>query len=333
MHFPFPADKIINRLKETLQDSQDMNDYIDYLLNKPGKMLRSRLVHLSANLYPSQESLVIDVAVAIELIHLASLVHDDIIDNSNLRRGQESINSKWNNKVAVLLGDYLFAAAFNIINRQGLPAVMETVTETIKIMCIGEIQQLYLTNRLDITRTAYLEKIYRKTACLFASSCQVGGLISSMPQRQIGIIQNYGLHLGNAYQIIDDVLDFVSHPGLLGKPAGNDLLEGNINLPVIIALEDPIYGPELKPLLQDQITISMNLKKIIRILTESYALDMAIGEARKYLNQARQMLQQLPSGEARDDLFTLSDYLLNNYLQAGISSDYQKNIPECKVWM
>ena len=150
---------------------------------------------------------------------------------------------------------------------------------------------------------------------------------------QIGIIQNYGLHLGNAYQIIDDVLDFVSHPGLLGKPAGNDLLEGNINLPVIIALEDPIYGPELKPLLQDQITISMNLKKIIRILTESYALDMAIGEARKYLNQARQMLQQLPSGEARDDLFTLSDYLLNNYLQAGISSDYQKNIPETKVWM
>ena len=333
MYNPFPTDKIIYRLTETLQDSKDMGEYINYLLGKPGKMLRSRLVYLSSNLYPSRESLVIDVAVAIELIHLASLVHDDIIDNSNLRRGQESVNSKWNNKVAVLLGDYLFAEAFNIINKQNLPAVMETVTDTIKIMCTGEIQQLNLINCLDITRTSYLEKIYRKTACLFASSCQVGGLISSMPQRQIEIIQNYGLHLGNAYQIIDDVLDFVSHPGLLGKPAGNDLLEGNINLPVIIALEDPVYGPKLKPLLMNQVNISMYLEKIIGILNESHALDQAISEARDYLNQARQMLQQLPAGIARDNLSLLPDYLLSNYLPAGISSDYRKNIPESNVWM
>ncbi len=333
MYQPFPADKIIDRLKQTLQGSKDMGEYINYLLNKPGKMLRSRLVYISSNLYPSRESLVIDVAVAIELIHLASLVHDDIIDNSTLRRGQESVNSKWNNKVAVLLGDYLFAEAFNIINKQNLPSVMETITDTIKIMCTGEIQQLNLINRLDITRTDYLEKIYRKTACLFASSCQVGGLISSMSHWQIGIIQNYGLHLGNAYQIIDDVLDFVSHPGLLGKPAGNDLLEGNINLPVIIALEDPVYGPKLKPLLSNQVNISMNLEKIISILNESYALDLAISEARNYLNQARQMLQQLPDGIARDDLSFLSDYLLNNYLPAGISSNYRKNTPESNVWM
>ncbi|MDD3853660.1 MAG: polyprenyl synthetase family protein, partial [Syntrophomonadaceae bacterium] len=322
MYFPFPADKIIDRLKDILQDSGDMGEYIEYLLGKPGKMLRSRLVYLASSLYPARESVVIDVAVAIELIHLASLVHDDIIDNSTLRRGQESINSKWNNKVAVLLGDYLFAEAFNIINKQSLPAVMETVTDTIKVMCTGEIQQLYLANRLDTSRSAYLEKIYRKTACLFASSCQVGGVISSMPDHEVKIIQNYGLHLGNAYQIIDDVLDYVSHANLLGKPAGSDLLEGNINLPVIIALEDAAYGPLLKTLLLDRTNLSMNMQEIMQILVECGAIDMAINEAQKYLSLAGQLLKELPTGSTRDNLAALAAYFSNNYLQSNTTPEY-----------
>lgn len=333
MYFPFPADKIIDRLKDILQDSGDMGEYIEYLLGKPGKMLRSRLVYLASSLYPARESVVIDVAVAIELIHLASLVHDDIIDNSTLRRGQESINSKWNNKVAVLLGDYLFAEAFNIINKQSLPAVMETVTDTIKVMCTGEIQQLYLANRLDTSRSAYLEKIYRKTACLFASSCQVGGVISSMPDHEVKIIQNYGLHLGNAYQIIDDVLDYVSHANLLGKPAGSDLLEGNINLPVIIALEDAAYGPLLKTLLLDRTNLSMNMQEIMQILVECGAIDMAINEAQKYLSLAGQLLKELPTGSTRDNLAALAAYFSNNYLQSNTTPEYNHNTPDNIAWM
>jgi len=226
-------------MREVLQcNNPEIENILDYLLESSGKMLRPRLVFLSASMNPHDPLLITDIAVAIELVHMASLIHDDVIDQSNLRRGRESINSRWGNQASVLTGDYLFAAAYSLINRHQQQQIIDLLSSTIQIMCAGEIKQLSLAYKLDISQEEYLEKTYGKTACLFAFCCKVGALASSMPEEGIHALENFGLCLGYAYQIIDDLLDFLSDSSKLGKPCGNDLLKGNITLPIIYLLQD-----------------------------------------------------------------------------------------------
>jgi heptaprenyl diphosphate synthase len=149
-------------------DYSGLNLIIDYLLQSSGKMLRPRLVYMSAQLYPHDPRKVIDISVAVELIHLASLLHDDVIDQADLRRGRESVNSRWGNQASVLTGDYLFAAAFNLINQHGLDEVMDSITSTIQIMCTGEIKQMALNSDLGISEEDYYDKTYRKTAAFYS---------------------------------------------------------------------------------------------------------------------------------------------------------------------
>ncbi len=174
----FPNEKVNKRLKEVLYCGNPEFDHIlNYLAENSGKMLRPRMVYLSGAMYPNDENRLIDIAVAVELIHLASLVHDDIIDNSQLRRGQPSLNQRWGNQVSVLTGDYLFATAFNLISMSNSSEVMENLTSTIKVMCSGEIKQLGLLFDLNLSEEDYFDKTYRKTGCLFASSCAVGAIL------------------------------------------------------------------------------------------------------------------------------------------------------------
>ncbi|NLB87834.1 MAG: polyprenyl synthetase family protein, partial [Syntrophomonadaceae bacterium] len=176
-----------------ITDSPQINNVLSYLLQTNGKMLRPRLVHLAASLYPHDKNVVNDVAVAVELIHLASLIHDDIIDHAQTRRGKQSLNSVWGNEISVLTGDYLFATAFNLINRHNLPLILKNITETIQIMCSGEIKQLTMLYNYNISEQDYYDKTYRKTACLFASSCKVGALAGQMSTYEVSILEQYGL--------------------------------------------------------------------------------------------------------------------------------------------
>lgn len=292
--------------------NSELDQMLSYLLSEPGKMLRPRLVFLASSLYPSDQNVVQDGAVALELIHLASLVHDDVVDGSLLRRGRASVYHRWGSKASVLLGDYLFATAFRLINQHNIPAILDTVTRTIQIMCSGEIEQLSTSFEVDLLLSDYLERIYCKTACLFECCCRVGALASSMPAQQRDDLQRYGVSMGMAYQIIDDVLDFLSTPEHLGKPSGSDLLEGNITLPVIYGLKDEHYGEELAALLNQPAYLASQLDRIKELLQQGGAFAKSMQLAESYLADARASLKVLPE-PGRQSLSSLSYALSSDY--------------------
>ena len=236
-----------------------------------------------------------DIAVAVELIHLASLVHDDVIDSAHLRRGRESLNARFGNHASVLAGDYLFAAAFNIINRHQQNQVMENITHTIQVMCSGEIMQMGQAYNLNIGLEEYYDKIYRKTACLFASSCKIGSLISQAGPEQTRQLEQFGLCLGYAYQIIDDVMDLVADSAILGKPVGNDITQGNTTLPVILALQKRAARSESKPS-WSAVPASPPARAIINMLIESGSI-VKPSNTPPTLERGQEHLAGLPEGE------------------------------------
>jgi heptaprenyl diphosphate synthase len=264
---------------------------------------------------PHDPIVVRDIAVAVELIHLASLIHDDVIDHAMIRRGRESINSIWGNHASVLTGDYLFASAFNLINMHGMQAIMENVTTTIRIMCIGEIKQMSMAGDLNVTEDQYLEKTYGKTACLFASSCKVGALAGSMPAESISALEQFGLCLGYGYQILDDLLDFLSESSLLGKPVGNDLLEGNITLPVIYALKSKEYGARLRSLLETRQLNAQKMGEVTRVLIDSKGVEYSLHLSRQFIARGISNLDILPPNPAIKELKLMASYLLETYYQ------------------
>jgi heptaprenyl diphosphate synthase len=313
--YPFPSDSIGLRMREVLtEDNPDIKIILDYLSANRGKMLRPRLVFLTASLAPHDQEIVRDAAVAVELIHMASLVHDDVIDQAMTRRGQDSLNRRWGNHASVLAGDYLFATAFNLINQHDMRSIMENITTTIRIMCVGEIKQMSLIRNLDITEEDYLQKTYGKTACLFASACKVGALAADLPDDIAYDLEQYGLCLGYAYQIIDDLLDFQADSNRWGKPVGKDLEEGNITLPVIYAMQNTIYGPRLRSLLEDESRpVSEKMAEIVEILSVTGAFEESLQLARQFIERAMAYLKELPPGPAAQHLSTLSGYLLETY--------------------
>lgn len=309
-------------MRQVLQTDAQIEGVIDYLLLTGGKMLRPRLVHLAASLAPHDEEIVQDVAVAVELIHLASLIHDDVIDNSFTRRGRESLNSIWGNQISVLTGDYLFATSFHLINRHNLPLIMENITETIQIMCSGEIKQLSMLYDYNISEKDYYDKTYRKTACLFASSCKVGALAANMPLYDVSILEQYGLCLGYAYQIIDDILDFSSDTSLLGKTTGHDLAQGNITLPVILALKKPQMGKILRELLESYQVNKDLYPQILKVLWESNAIEEALSKAKVYLQSGLDIISEFSPSPVQKKLQDLGLYIIENYYKNSI-----ENIP------
>lgn len=289
----------------------ELNLILDYLLESRGKMLRPRLVYMSAQFHPHEPRKVIDISVAVELIHMASLLHDDVIDQADVRRGRESVNSRWGNQASVLTGDYLFAAAFSLINQHGLDKVMDSITATIQLMCTGEIKQMALNSNLDISEEEYYDKTYRKTACLFASACRVGALAAGTPSPKVKILDEFGLNLGYAYQVMDDVLDFTAEANKLGKPAGNDLTQGNITLPVILALKDRERGIKLRNLIEAGKSSSDKLPLIVNLLWESGALEQCILKSSQFLQRALEGINVLPASPGRQALKDLARKLMD----------------------
>lgn len=319
--YPFPADLVNNRIREVLSGQNDeISRIIDYLLAGSGKMLRPRLVFLSASLYPHEPQLVTDMAVVVELIHLASLVHDDVIDQSDCRRGRESLNSCFGNQTSVLTGDYLFATAFKLINYHSQQKILDNLTSTIQTMCAGEIKQMQLAFDIEISEEEYLEKSYGKTACLFASCCKIGALSCSMPNAEADALEEFGLCLGYAYQIIDDLLDFMSDRTKLGKPCGSDLREGNITLPVIYLLRDRSYGPWLQTVIAERAFDAANITAITEALIKNGAIDACLQLTYNFITRGLERLDKLPAGPARKEIMDMGKFLLENYYRS-LSTD------------
>ncbi|MGE5545079.1 MAG: polyprenyl synthetase family protein [Bacillota bacterium] len=303
--------RIRERLVQVVASGREPVDRIVlHPLQRPGKLVRSQLVLLSSSLFGGINERVIDVAVAIECIHTASLVHDDIVDGACLRRGIPTINHLFSSQAAVLAGDHLFATAFEILAGHRLNDILSEVTRAIKQMCAGEItQDLNLFNTC-LSESDYLDNIYGKTASLFGAACRCGALaVGGSPQEveQVGL---FGEYLGYAYQIADDVMDFCGEQTTLGKPCGSDLKNGVITLPVIRALAVSDFHSELLNTIESYRLEPDAITRVIEILEECGAIRYAASRASDYCLQASRILESFPPSIARSELLSLCSSLI-----------------------
>lgn len=232
-----PIDKDLKKVELRLKDILASNDSFmakisKYTLKARGKMLRPALLLLSSKIGKGKMEKAIDLAASIELIHTATLIHDDIIDNARLRRKKPSFNVKYGRDAAILFGDYLFSKSFKILSALRIPKVTEILLKATNSICRGEMQQLNSAFR-PLSESEYIKIVTRKTASLFSACCEIGGVLSGMRKKKVGALERYGQNLGVSFQIIDDYLDRNSDDKKTGKSAGLDAKGGKITLPVI----------------------------------------------------------------------------------------------------
>jgi len=280
-----------------------------------GKRIRPLLVLYSGLVFSGLSDELVKASVASELIHMASLVHDDIIDHSDLRRNKPSLNYLWGNHLSVLGGDYLFARAFGTLSGNRLLKSLDLMIEAIESMCRGEILQAQNKFKSDMDLSSYYSQIAGKTAVFFQCCCQSGASISCMDQNQLHALGEYGLNLGLAFQMVDDILDFLGDVKKMGKPAGEDLRQGVITLPVILLLSDDKYSSTVSELIRTQRFEAHEIEMVNGMLTESGAIDRSFKIANTHIDKARIALDVLPRSEYTDFLCKLPDLLQANFIQ------------------
>jgi len=282
-------------------------------ISSKGKRLRPLLVILSAMLGEYDSKTILPLAAAIELIHTATLVHDDIIDESKLGRGRESIQSQWGKDVAVFTGDFLLCKAFFMIsqNGKGNQKDFSRFIQAIKIICEGEIQQYDFRYKTNITIRQYLKRIAAKTAILFSVSCYIGALQAKCSKKIIHALVRYGMSFGMAFQITDDVLDLTGEISLLGKPVHTDLLQGIYTLPIIYTLQHSRYSERLKKLLQKEEHGQQYLSEIYDLVNQSGGVEYSKQLAQKYLIRAEQAIRILPDCDSKKIMIQLLEMILD----------------------
>ncbi|TFE00411.1 heptaprenyl diphosphate synthase component II [Jeotgalibacillus sp. R-1-5s-1] len=281
-------------------DTSLLKDASLHLLEAGGKRIRPVFVLLSAKIGNYDIHKVKNVAVALELIHMASLVHDDVIDNSDMRRGRKTIQAEWDNQVAMYTGDYMFARALNYMTSLRDPEAHKILSNAIVELCLGEIAQIEDKYRFDQNLRDYFRRIKRKTALLIAVSCQLGAVAGETDKESQKRLFWFGYYVGMAYQITDDILDFTSTEEELGKPAGGDLLQGNITLPVFFAMEDDIL--RRKVLRVHEETSPNEMKELIELIKTSDAITQSAEVSQRYLKKALKQLDGLPASRAKKSL-------------------------------
>lgn len=300
-------DLLINRLSSNVALINQMSHYI---IHAGGKRLRPLLLLLCARATKYQGTHHHLMAVVIELIHTATLLHDDIVDESITRRGKNTVNEVWGNAPSVLVGDFLYSRAFEMMVEPNSMPIMRILSKTTNSIAEGEVLQLLNCRNAELTETEYYTVIERKTACLFQAATQVGGILSSVDKAQESALKDFGLHLGNAFQIIDDVLDYESDAKTMGKEVGDDLSEGKTTLPMIYALAHT--SGDDRQLLEDAINQADNSKiaQVIKILQSVKAFDYTRNQARKSAQFAKQSLNLIPDSDYKDALILLCDLSL-----------------------
>ena len=303
--------EVEEKLYSAISDSHGYTyEICSQLITAGGKRIRPLLVLSSAQCFGPLNSDVINSAVACELVHMASLVHDDIIDQSTLRRNRPSIHVQYGNQASVLVGDYLFAKAFEILSTNKLFECLNLVVEAIGEMCDGEIAQA--RNRYNLNQTAreYYKRIYEKTGILMAACCQAGALTGGASLNSIKSLQSYGEYIGYAFQIIDDIMDFTGDTKVLGKPVGSDLREGNITLPIIKLVEQKKYKDLIGDFLRGEITDDI-YTIVLRELHDNFAIEQSYREAENCIQKAKDALCLLEESEYKSILMTMASKILN----------------------
>jgi heptaprenyl diphosphate synthase len=281
------------------------------LLKSGGKRVWPLLVLYSGLVFTGEPSVeLIRAAAAVELTHMASLVHDDIIDQATERRNQPSLNHVWGNHLAVLGGDYLFAKAFGLLSGNQLYSSLNLMVEAIENMCAGEILEARDCFNLEVTLERYYERITKKSAIFLQCCCRSGATVAGVEGSKIRLIGEYGLHLGLAFQIVDDLLDYWGDPQTMGKPKYEDIRQGNLTLPVILIMNTPEYGPWLWECISNRRFGPGELYQLEEVLKLAGAMNQAFSIAESHVEVAKNIVKQLPVNEYSNHLFQLADRIL-----------------------
>ena len=269
-----------------------------------GKRLRPMITLASARMCGYEGERHVGLAACVELIHTATLLHDDVVDESGLRRGTATANALWGNQASVLVGDFLFSRSFELMVADASLDVLAILSEASSVIAEGEVLQLMTANDIDTGERDYLDVIRAKTAKLFAAAAEIGGVVAERPAAEREALRNFGHNLGMAFQLVDDVLDYSAHQATLGKTVGDDFREGKITLPIVYAVRaaDEDGKTFWRRTLEDQIQKKGDLKRAIDLLESAGALRATLEQARAYAAKAREALAGFPQGEAKQAL-------------------------------
>ena len=284
-------------------------ELLRHSLQGGGKRIRPVLTLLSGRLFDYNLESVLPMAVAVELMHTATLVHDDSIDHSDVRRGRPTINKIWGEEIAILLGDYLFARAGEFATDTGNLYVVKLFTQTLEIISSGEINQSYHAFNLAQTRQQYVDRIASKTASLFTLSTESGAILSGALPASVEVLRAYGYNLGVAFQIVDDIMDFISTEDEMGKPIGSDLAQGTLTLPGMMVLERYPEDNPVKRLFETR-EENENVKQAIEMVRNSSIVSDCYQVAQEYVSSACQNLEKLPDSGGRRMLAELASYVV-----------------------
>ena len=309
-----PVREALAQVEENLKSVSNspfshLSDLLNYVLDVPGKRIRPAITLLSGKLRPHDEKLTVLMATALELLHIATLIHDDTVDDSDTRRGRATVSSRWGRKVAVLLGDYVFASSAIFVSNTEIPFVIRRFSETILALSSGELSEVIDAYNWRQSREHYWERIYNKTASLFSTAAECGAILSGAPEEEVQNLKEYGRNIGMAFQVADDILDFEGTAEEVGKPVGHDLLQGTLTLPGILLLERyPKDNPI--PALFDKSGDDGHLQRAVEMIQNSTIIQDSYAIARGFCDEAMKLLRDLPEGAAKESLASLGDYVL-----------------------
>lgn len=283
-----------------------------YICRSGGKRIRPAILLLGSQMCGYDGPIGPRLGAVIELIHSATLVHDDIIDNASVRRGRASVNAQWGNEITVLMGDWLYMTSFQLALGERHLKVLDILIEATRKMVEGELIQLAFNGNLDITEEQHLEISMRKTAFLFSACSRLGGILGSAGEEKEELLRLYGLNIGLAFQLVDDVLDLTSNENTLGKPVGSDLKEGKLTLPLIYLMRDgePRHRELVQNALRDDNLDVASRDAIFQLVRDYHTADRVLEKAHDYAHKAIACLKDFPACKARDALMSIPDYIV-----------------------
>ena len=308
----------LNRVEECMEeclrsDIRLIPQIIHHIIGSGGKRFRPLLLLAAADLCGYRGERRDNMSVVIEFVHTATLLHDDVIDSAEIRRGSVSANNIWGNAASVLVGDYLYSTAFKLMTADGNLAIMKLVSETTNTMSEGEIFQLVKCGKINLTEKEYLSIIEKKTSLLISTACAVGAILGNAPDAQIEALTRFGMRLGSAFQITDDTLDYVAQEEDFGKAVGKDLAEGKITLPLIWVLKQCSAKEKnlIKKVVQHKEAEGADqLLDIVALIDKYGGVNYALAKAKAYIDDGENLLRIFPDSDAKTSLLTISRYII-----------------------
>lgn len=312
-----PVQQELERLEEFLgsltvdDDYQPMASLLHHLFENRGKRLRPAILLAAAKLNRYDPKKALAAAAGVELLHTATLVHDDLVDGSSVRRGRPTINSITDPKSTVLIGDYLYAASAAMMTASRSLEVMDIFARAVMTLCQGQLEETLEAGSFDLSIDKYHRRIEKKTAVLFACSAETGGILTQVSPRERKALTEYGRNLGTAFQIVDDILDFTADERTLGKPVGSDLRQGIVTLPTILYLRDAsAENPILAFFRRDGLAREEYWQGAVEAIRSSSSIGLAYEEATHFAEEAKKHLGALPKGELQATMADLADYVV-----------------------